>query len=299
MLLIDVTLIHPSTLIATSSDVHLQATVVAGALSKLARDSVLHPLDTLKTRSQILSDWQREAAQQGSLYAGVLPTLLLSLPAGSAYFGLNEVCKDLGGSAEFAAALSATGYWFVRTPSELLKTRAMTETDDLQPFLQGDVRRFSSLLRNEGVGALWTGFGATVLRSIPFEVLRLSCYPIVLEAFSATAASDSGVSGALAGFTASSGAALLTQPLDTIKTSLQLTREASEWDEAAAATSSQVDRFASAATTILANGGPAALYRGGLYRAAIAGLGGGITFGTYQIALPWVEHVLHGFGGPS
>jgi solute carrier family 25 S-adenosylmethionine transporter 26 len=298
MLLIDVTLIHPSTLIATSSDVNLQATVVAGALSKLARDSVLHPLDTLKTRSQILSDLQREAAQQGSLYAGVLPTLLLSLPAGSAYFGLNEVCKDLGGSAEFAAALSATGYWFVRTPSELLKTRAMTETDDLQPFLQGDVRRFSSLLCNEGVGALWTGFGATVLRSIPFEVLRLSCYPILLEAFSATAANDSGVSGALAGFTASSGAALLTQPLDTIKTSLQLTREASEWDESAA-TSSQVDRFASAVTTILANGGPAALYRGGLYRAAIAGLGGGITFGTYQIALPWVEHVLHGFGGPS
>jgi hypothetical protein len=137
-----------------------------------------------------------------------------------------------------------------------------------------------------------------VLRSIPFEVLRLSCYPILLEAFSATAANDSGVSGALAGFTASSGAALLTQPLDTIKTSLQLTREASEWDESAA-TSSQVDRFASAVTTILANGGPAALYRGGLYRAAIAGLGGGITFGTYQIALPWVEHVLHGFGGPS
>jgi threonine/homoserine/homoserine lactone efflux protein len=34
-----------------------------------------------------------------------------------------------------------------------------------------------------------------------------------------------------------------------------------------------VDRFASAVTTILANGGPAALYRGGLYRAAIAGLG--------------------------
>ena len=275
---------------ADGVDAHLQATIVAGGLSKLARDGILHPLDTLKTRAQVPCRQQREVAQTVSLYAGVLPTLLLSVPAGGAYFGLKSWATELGSSAVLAAALAATGYWFVRTPAELLKTRAMT--DDSQPFLQGDVRRLTSLLRDEGVAALWTGYGATTFRSIPFEILRLSLYPLLLGSLAATVTADA-FSGALAGFASSASAAVLTQPLDTIKTSLQLAEGAGRIDETGAATS-PVDRFVRAVRHIVSDGrGPVALYRGSLYLALNAGLAGGITFGTYQLALPWVERVLN------
>lgn len=296
---------HVTSLLSVAPDV--QATVLAGALSKLARDGVLHPLDTLKTRAQIPCASQREAAMKGSLYAGVLPTLLLSLPAGAAYFGFNSAAKEWCGSSvqgvALAGALTATGFWLVRTPSELLKTRAMTESDTSQPFVQGDLRRISSLLRDEGVAALWTGYGATTLRSVPFEVLRLSFYPLLMAALVTVAVEMSwpdGASGAIAGFAASSAAALLTQPLDTIKTSLQLARVSGEasasppsgLDSDDERSTSQLSRYAGAANAIVQQGGPSALFRGSLYRAANAGLAGGITFGTYQLALPWVERLL-------
>ena len=316
----------PSTLhLAASSvaDQHLQASAIAGGLAKLARDSALHPLDTLKTRSQIPTKRLRQAAEHGSVYAGVIPTLLFSIPAGATYFGLNSAAKDLleanlacneGSAKACAAAVAALGFWFVRTPAELLKTRAMTEADGMEPFLRGDMRRISALLGEEGgARALWTGYGVTAIRSVPFEVLRLSMYPVLLSSLASMSLVD-GMGGALAGFAASALAALLTQPLDTIKTTLQLAPSpayepgrskrpaearfcadtaASDHRESGAATQcARLWRISGAIQLVVEGEGALALFRGARYRAVNAGLAGGVTFGTYQLVLPWAERLL-------
>ena len=281
---------HELSLVAdAAASSSLQATVAAGAVSKLARDVLLYPLDVAKIRGQALPSACADEVTT-SFSAGILPVLLSSVPSGAAYFGLNafvlEQLAPLHGSATvaLAAAVAAVGFWFILTPSELLKTRAVTAPAGSRTSA---VARVAEILHTEGVAGMFTGFGATVARSVPFEIIRLSLYPMVLAAVVAgTDASVDGASGAVAGAAASMSAALLTQPLDTIKTALQLERDDDGPPKA------PLPRLASAAASIFAEGGVASFYRGTIARCGSVGLAGSIKFGVYQAALPTLERLI-------
>ena len=73
------------------------------------------------------------------MYAGLGPNLLIGVPASGAYFAMNafilDVCHthlpqvfdEAGLSMVMAAIAAATSHWIIRTPGEVLKTRAQAE----------------------------------------------------------------------------------------------------------------------------------------------------------------------------
>ena len=253
-------------------------TFAAGALSRVGRDVLLHPLDTVKTRQQTPSDG-RSSLGIRSLYSGLGPVLLCGVPAGGTYFALNAAVLDacsnsplLAGSAKvIAATCAATGLWAIRTPGEVIKTRAQAELGGVQPA----ATRTAAILREGGVGALWLGFGQTLTRSVPYEVLRLNVYAWLLSEFGRGDA-------AACGLAAGTVAALLTQPLDVIKTRRQTAEQvASDGDAAEALGPLAVVR---SAREIIdeAGGSPAALFSGWSARCASSALSSAVVFGLYE-----------------
>jgi len=94
----------------------LVAATVAGSLTEIFRTSLLYPLQTVKVRVQAdknivdqgtserpslseqiksLGSNVREKIDEGNLYAGISPTLLVSVPATGIYYGVRDVTKRL------------------------------------------------------------------------------------------------------------------------------------------------------------------------------------------------------------
>lgn len=96
----------------------LIAGIAAGATIDAIRTSILYPIATIKTRIQAVANKGphlqepisllrlkrrllvlylniRKMIQEGSLYAGLVPTLLVSVPATGLYFGTRDVTKRL------------------------------------------------------------------------------------------------------------------------------------------------------------------------------------------------------------
>lgn len=97
----------------------LVASAVAGASMDLVRTTVAYPLLTTKTRIQAVANkrrkikhtrrrnwikrrlqivyltFRRQAQEKGNLYAGLLPTLLVSVPATAVYYGTRDITKRM------------------------------------------------------------------------------------------------------------------------------------------------------------------------------------------------------------
>ena len=127
------------------------------------------------------------------------------------------------------------------------------------------------MLSEGGLGALWLGFPATLVRSVPFEVLRLSIYT------AARSSPQVGGDAALCGFVAGLTAAILTQPLDVVKTSKQTS-------DSSSGTLGPLGVLRSA-REIGEEGGPTALFSGWSARATSASLSSAVLFGIYQALL--------------
>jgi len=143
----------------------LTAAAMAGSVVEMARTSLLYPLLTLKTRVQTdvnvrirrrgrskqPLDWKRRlrVAQllarkhvgEGRLYAGILPSLLISVPATGVYFGVRDVVvrklvpytDALGGSisvALLAALVADVVSLLIRTPADTLALRLQAATGE-------------------------------------------------------------------------------------------------------------------------------------------------------------------------
>ena len=124
--------------------------------------------------------------------------------------------------ADFAAS-------FVYVPSEVLKTRLQLQGRYNNPFFnsgynyRGTIDAARTIVRQEGVSALFHGYNATIFRDLPFSALQFAFYEqernwakrwkgskdigIGLEI--ATAASAGGLAG------------VMTCPLDVVKTRIQ------------------------------------------------------------------------------
>jgi hypothetical protein len=136
----------------------LVAATVAGSAVEMARTSMLYPLSTLKTRIQadtnyykrnrrtvsLKRSWQvlqlnaRKHWREGQLYAGIVPSLLVSVPATGVYYGVRDVVKralnpttmsDL--TIAISAALVADVVSLViRTPADALAVRLQVATGE-------------------------------------------------------------------------------------------------------------------------------------------------------------------------
>ena len=121
---------------------------------------------------------------------------------------------------------------FIYVPSEVVKTRLQLQGRYNNPHslsahnYRGTLNAFSDIYKKRGVSGLYRGYGATLLRDVPFSALQFSIYENIKSYFvkehcegdvnKLTAQHDM-VAGAVSG----SIAGILTTPLDVVKTFLQ------------------------------------------------------------------------------
>ena len=110
-----------------------------------------------------------------SLYRGLAPTLIGSMPKAGIRFGLNSVIKDklrdadgkLTPAKNFVAGLGAgvTEALIIVAPVETVKTKCIERN---QPFVKG----FKEIIKTEGIGGVYQGAAATAMKQGSNQGLR-------------------------------------------------------------------------------------------------------------------------------
>lgn len=226
--------------------------LLAGGIGGAVGDTVMYPLDTVKTRQQGApnvveyrsmrqASWtilRREGIFKG-IYSGYLPALVGSFPSTMAFFGAYELTKrkmipDWGVNdtvshltAGFLGDLASS---VIYVPSEVLKTRLQLQGRHNNPFFdsgynyKGMVDATKNIIRNEGWGAMFYGYKATLIRDLPFSALQLAFYEKLhawAQAFVGRGV-DMGIGLELiTGGMAGGIAGVITTPLDVVKTRVQ------------------------------------------------------------------------------
>ncbi|KAK2063322.1 mitochondrial carrier [Colletotrichum caudatum] len=228
---------------------------LAAATAALGVDILVHPIDTLITRTQSPAYRTRYKNANGSfsrslflgLYQGFGPTLVAGMPSAAAFFtiyeGLKKASRDaeaaghlqgvplpvLHGASSAAADLVACA---ITNPAEVLKQNAQVYQQG-----QGPTKRQSPTLRMlrkfvKRPSRLWAGYTALATSSIPGTSLTFLLYESLAAKWLKTLGQKSGreresmvqhiqvhtLSAALAGASAS----FLFVPVDVVKTRMRL-----------------------------------------------------------------------------
>lgn len=171
----------------------LAAAVVAGSATEALRTTVLHPLSTVKTRVmanprhrrartlkrklQILLLSIRRSIQEGQLYAGLGPSLLVTVPASGVYCGVRDVANrllhgpidEISPFADIEVALLAAfiadvASLIVRTPADVLTLRLQ-----IQRMMPNQTRVDYEDALKDATNLL----PAAIITDIPYLLLRL------------------------------------------------------------------------------------------------------------------------------
>jgi solute carrier family 25 S-adenosylmethionine transporter 26 len=208
--------------------------LLAGGAAGCAVEAALYPIDTIKTRLQAAvggGGWGAlmKAGGGKALYAGVWGNLAGVLPSSALFMAVYEPVKqyvygrrDLTkNEAEFwgpvvagmAAGLAAS---LTRVPTEVVKQRLQTGE------FRGALGALRHIAAKEGVRkGLYAGYGAFLLRDLPFDAIEFVAYERLKLAAKAAlgrdpnAAEVSAIGAAAGGITG-----VVTTPLDVLKTRL-------------------------------------------------------------------------------
>eukprot|EP00249_Psilotum_nudum_P004169 c17713_g1_i1 orf=478-1431(-) len=197
----------------------------AGAMAGVVVETVLYPIDTIKTRLQ--------AARAGGqvvfkgLYSGLVGNLAGVLPASAIFVGVYEPVKQkmlqrfpdhFSSIAHLTAgAIGGATASLIRIPTEVVKQRMQTRQ------FTSAYRACCEIARKEGVNGFYAGGGAFLLRDLPFDAIQFCIYEQLKLSYRRMAKRElyypeNALIGAFAG--AISGA--VTTPLDVIKTRLMV-----------------------------------------------------------------------------
>jgi len=219
-----------------------------------------------------------------SLYRGLAPTLLGSIPKAGIRFGLNSVIKDklkdkdgkLTAGKNFVAGLGAgvAEALLIVAPVETVKTKCIELN---QPFLQG----MKNILKTEGVTGVYQGAFATALKQGSNQGLRFMWFNEYKKIVT-----EDGVKpmtpllGLFGGMSAGCFSTLGNNPFDVVKTRMQGTK------------ASQYVNTMDCFKQILTKEGISAFYAGVVPRLGRVVPGQGIIFMSFET----IQHTLEGTG---
>ncbi|KAF2223137.1 mitochondrial carrier domain-containing protein [Elsinoe ampelina] len=219
---------------------------IAGAFAAFSVDLLVYPLDTLKTRIQSPeyknlflnagTNTVNKAALFRGLYQGLGSVIIATLPSSGAFFTTYEGTKHLLSTTPLlpeplihatASSLAELVSCAILTPAEVIKQNAqMVSTPSSTSATLQTISRFRS-----NPLALWRGYTALAGRNLPFTALQFPLFErlkhhlrerrdaqgnlsgSILEAGTITAIS-AGLAGSLA--------AVVTTPVDVVKTRIML-----------------------------------------------------------------------------
>lgn len=276
---------------------------LAGGIAGCLTNGVLHPLDTAKTLRQrsparfssVFSAMASTTRDHGvgALYRGAGPAAVGAFPSSALYFGGYEFVKrrltvvarrmearaghsgqELQTRTRLAVHFlsAATGNAIssvVFVPKEFVKQQLQIAATAADETRLGALGVLSTTLRNKGLGAVYVGYGATLMRNIPSAALRFVTYEELKVRLGVThAGAGSVLAGAVAGVVASG----LMTPMDVVKTKLAtgaLSRELS---------------ILQCLRKVAATEGILGLYAGLQGRVIWSALFSAIGFGTFEFA---------------
>ncbi|NCX93604.1 MAG: MC/SLC25 family protein [Gammaproteobacteria bacterium] len=280
---------------------NILALVLAASMSGLPADLVSFPFSRLKTLQMTkMADLNspqfrnmQDAAKfvyrtQGvkGFFRGMSPVLVSAVPGTTLFFsgayGAKSVLGDsfIGGALSgFAGQLSGSLVW---VPSEVFKE--LRQMEIMKPELKrmGTVQLMTHVFKTEGVRGLYRGLPAQLLTFGPFNSLGMALAPRIAGTLPS---SWSDLQKALvSNFFAFSAAAVVTTPIDVVKTRLQV-----------GAANPEVfgDRtIVSGMKHVYREAGVRGLFAGAMERACWLGTRQAIAFSTFGAAYGKVKAIL-------
>jgi len=170
-----------------------------------------------------------------ALWRGLPPTLIMAVPQTMLYFtAYDQIKAELGDSNPYYAPLVAgpiarTFAVSIISPLEMLRTKMQAES--VTQSARDYVKLFSDAVKTDGIGSLWRGLGATLLRDVPFsavywmgyERLKPRLVPLFTRPGDGVGDAPPIAASFVAGATSGTVAAALTLPFDVVKTRQQTT----------------------------------------------------------------------------
>lgn len=161
-----------------------------------------------------------------SWWKGLSPTVLMAVPATVIYYTSYDQLKVTFGfnpertnflAPVFAGSISRTVAVACVTPLELLRTKIQSRQHYHYRHMWNIVK---ASIENEGPLSLWRGLFPTLLRDVPFSIFYWISYEFLKHELNDFRHSELVplIAGAISGATA----ALLTNPLDVVKTHIQV-----------------------------------------------------------------------------
>ncbi|KAF2657672.1 mitochondrial carrier [Lophiostoma macrostomum CBS 122681] len=223
----------------------------AGAVCCSVTHGGLTPVDVLKTRIQLdpatynkglIGTYRQVVAKEGygALLTGFGPTAAGYFLQGAFKFGGYELFKQqsinlLGyetasnNRTAVYLASAATAEFFADIalcPLEATRIRLVSEPT----FANGLIGGFGKILKNEGIGAFYSGFGPILFKQVPYTMAKFAVFEKVNEAIyqtvdksKASGGTQTAInlgSGVIAGF----AAAIISQPADTMLSKINKTK---------------------------------------------------------------------------
>jgi len=207
--------------------------MIAGALAGAITGGALYPLEVIKTQMQAGKGAFGFVCQQimkekglGGFYSGFTGTFMIMVPISGLYYASYENVKSrlrkcLPESWAFAAFAGAAfagslGSSIIYVPGECLKQRTIMGPE------RTIMEAAKKIIATRGIMGLYAGYGATLLRNMPYTIGRHCFYEQLQDAIAALMRKPpTALQLALCGGVASGFAAALTTPIDVIKTRMQ------------------------------------------------------------------------------
>lgn len=179
--------------IATSATPGLLTQVGMAGGAAVITVSFIHPIDVVKTRIQISSEYGKLGmggtigkitSEEGAtaLWKGVNAAWLREASYTSLRLGLYEPVKVLFGANDagapfykkFAAGSAAGALGSLAgNPFDVLKTKLMASSGREMPSMVGTAK---DLLQNQGMGGFYRGINANIMRAMVLNGTKMGCY---------------------------------------------------------------------------------------------------------------------------
>ncbi|XP_007016984.2 PREDICTED: mitoferrin [Theobroma cacao] len=234
---------HPGGDLSPHDGLHFWQFMIAGSIAGCVEHMAMFPVDTVKTRMQALGSCPIKSVGVGhalrsivkseglaGFYRGIGAMGLGAGPAHAVYFSVYEVSKKYfsGGNPNNSAAHAVSGVFAtvtsdaVLTPMDMVKQRLQLGNS---AAYRGVLDCVKKVLKEEGFGAFYASYRTTVLMNAPFTAVHFATYEAakrgLIEISPESADDERVIVHATAGAFAGASAAVITTPLDVVKTQLQ------------------------------------------------------------------------------
>lgn len=203
---------------------------ISGAVAGVAEHTGAFPIDTLKTHMQarntnIVQSCHNITARGGVMgfFRGWTAVVLGAAPAHAVYFTSYEFIKRLLGNNPLSYAVGGSVATLLNdaiiTPMDAVKQRRQLSLT----AYRGTWHCLTTILKKEGIGALYAGYTTTLTMNIPFHSIYFNVYEFLRKQLTIEK-NNKEFSTQLhlaAGAGAGMAAAGITNPLDVAKTRLQ------------------------------------------------------------------------------